>query len=69
MIAVFNNKKCVLTNISVTYGGDKFNTFAGTDGAPVQTDLSLSFQEIVLLDKTAFGADKDKAVGRPSSVT
>tara|TARA_B100001750_G_C15491016_1_gene591255 strand:- start:1118 stop:1957 length:840 start_codon:yes stop_codon:yes gene_type:complete len=62
-------QKCVLTNISVTYGGDKFNTFAGTDGAPVQTDLSLSFQEIVLLDKTAFGADKDEAVGRPSSVT
>ena len=41
--------KCALTNIGVTYGGDKFNVFDGTD-VPVQIELSLSFTELQLQD-------------------
>ena len=43
--------KCALTSVDVKYGGDRFNTFAGTD-APVQTNLTLSFKEIELITKT-----------------
>ena len=47
----FMNKigKCALTNIGVSYGGDKFNVFDGTD-VPVQIDLSLAFTELQLQD-------------------
>jgi len=41
---------CALTNISISYGGGKFSTFAGTH-APVQVDLTLSFQEMELLNR------------------
>ena len=41
---------CALTSVDVKYGGDRFNTFAGTD-APVQTNLTLSFKEIELVTK------------------
>ena len=41
--------KSALTNMSVTYGGDRFTTFE--DGNPVEVALSLSFKEIELLDK------------------
>ena len=41
--------KCALTNIGVSYGGDKFNVFDGTD-VPVQIDLSLAFTELQLQD-------------------
>jgi len=39
--------KCALTNVGVTYGGDKYSEF--TNNAPVQVDLTLSFKEIALL--------------------
>lgn len=47
----FLNKigKCALTSMGVTYGGDKFNVFDGTD-VPVQVDLSLAFTELQLQD-------------------
>ena len=53
----FMNKigKCALTNIGVTYGGDKFNVFDGTD-VPVQVDLSLAFTELQLQDSTSMAA-------------
>jgi len=41
---------CALTNISVTYGGSKFSTFAGSH-SPTQIDISLSFQELELLNR------------------
>ena len=44
--------KCVLTNLSVTYGGEKFNTFDGFD-APVQVDITLSFKELQLQDSSS----------------
>ena len=47
--------RCACTNVAVTYGGDRFNTFQGTD-APVQTNLSLSFKEIELVTKAEMQA-------------
>jgi len=38
-----------LTDVSVTYGGDMYSEFE--NGAPVQTDIQLSFREIALLSK------------------
>lgn len=43
---------CALTGLSVKYGGDRFQTFA-TDNSPVQTDISMSFKEVQLLDRNA----------------
>ena len=43
---------CVCTDVSISYGGDKFTTFAGTH-APTQVDLSLSFKELELLNRQA----------------
>ena len=51
---MFKYKQAALTNISVKYGGEKFNTFA-KDGRPVQTDISLDFQEMQLLSAVDFG--------------
>ena len=42
--------KCALTNIGIKYGGDRFQTFAAGH-APVQTDISLQFIELVLQTK------------------
>jgi hypothetical protein len=39
--------KCALRNIGIKYGGDRFQTFA-TGHAPIQTDISLEFIELVL---------------------
>lgn len=39
--------KCALTDVGVTYGGDRYSEF--TNSAPVQVDLTLSFKEIALL--------------------
>jgi hypothetical protein len=43
---------CALTGFNVKYGGDRFQTFAA-NSAPVQTDISMSFKEISLLNKAA----------------
>ena len=48
---------CALTNVGVTFGGDKFTTFDGTLGMPVQTDLTLSFKEMELIDRDHFVKD------------
>ena len=43
---------CALTGFNVKYGGDRFQTFSANN-APVQTDISMSFKEISLLNKAA----------------
>ena len=45
---------CVLTDMTVTYGGDRFKTFTphNTQGAPVvETSLNLSFKELELITR------------------
>ena len=46
--------KCYLKTMDVSYGGDKFVTYnADKEGAPPQkTTISLSFQEIEIMDRT-----------------
>ena len=39
--------KCALQNIGIKYGGDRFQTFA-KGHAPIQTDITLQFIELVL---------------------
>jgi len=41
--------KCALTSVGVTYGGAKYSEFE--NHAPVETNLSLSFKEVVLLSQ------------------
>ena len=41
---------CALTDITVSYGGDKFTTFSGNH-APVQVDIQLQFKEMELLNQ------------------
>ena len=45
--------KCYLKNMDVTYGGDKFVTYApDNNGAPPQkTSITLSFQELEIMDR------------------
>jgi len=42
---------CALTNIGITYGGDKFSTFDSRSHSPVQTDITLSFKEMELYNR------------------
>jgi hypothetical protein len=44
---------CVLKNMDVTYGGDRYKTFtANSEGAPpVETSISLQFEELELITK------------------
>ena len=42
---------CACTNVAVSYGGDRFQTFSGTD-SPVETNISLAFKEIELITRT-----------------
>ena len=48
---------CALTNIGITYGGDKFSTFDNDTHAPVQTDITLQFKEMELLNRQMLEAD------------
>ena len=41
---------CALTNLQVADGGDRFQTFAGTN-SPVRTDIQLQFTEIELITR------------------
>jgi len=41
---------CACTSVAVSYGGDRFNTFSGTD-SPIETSLTLSFKEIELITR------------------
>ena len=44
---------CVLENMNVTYGGDRYKTFEGRgDGAPpVETTITLNFKEMELITR------------------
>ena len=48
-----NISTCVLQDMSVSYGGDRYKTFdANNDGAPpVETSMSLNFQEMELITR------------------
>ena len=48
---------CALTNIGITYGGDKFTTFDETH-SPVQFDIALSFSELELLNRSSMQTEK-----------
>jgi len=40
---------CVLTNMDVKYGGDKYKTHA--DAVPVESSMTLSFKELDLITR------------------
>ena len=46
---------CALTGINAKYGGDRFQTFSGTN-SPVETNIALSFKEIELITRTEMEA-------------
>jgi hypothetical protein len=48
---LFKTKKCVLSGINIDYTPNGFATFA--DGAPVETRLQLTFQEVSIIDRAA----------------
>ena len=53
---LFKIGHCACTNVAVTYGGDKFTTFAETHG-PTEIQLQLSFKELELLNRQAVAAE------------
>ena len=50
-----NISTCVLENISVSYGGERYKTFSpapGGEGAqPVETSITLNFKELELITR------------------
>ena len=42
--------ECVLENMSVSYGGDRYKAYEG--GVPVVTNLTLNFKELDLITRT-----------------
>lgn len=50
---LFLIKPSALTDISVKYGGEKYNVFEPMN-MPVQTDITLSFKEMFILSRDAF---------------
>ena len=59
---------CALTNISVTYGGSKFSTFAGTH-SPTQVDITLNFQELELLNREMVNSEEFGGIDWPHATT
>jgi len=55
---------CALTSLSISYGGGKFSTFSGTH-APVQTDITLNFQEMELLNREMLQREYAGGTGWP----
>jgi|LakMenE01Jun11ns_1017448.scaffolds.fasta_scaffold9958683_20 hypothetical protein len=52
---LFRTKKCILKNLQVSYGGGKnFVTFKDSDGAPVEIELVMDFQETEILTQDDF---------------
>lgn len=50
-VFLFKTKKCVLSSINLDYTPNGFATFG--DGAPVETRMQLTFQEVSIIDRTA----------------
>jgi hypothetical protein len=48
---------CALTNVRVTYGSSDFTTFSGTNGAPSEINLDLTFSELETLSNNRIGQD------------
>jgi hypothetical protein len=48
---------CALTNVRVTYGSSDFTTFSGTNGAPSEINLELTFSELETLSNDRIGQD------------
>jgi hypothetical protein len=48
---------CALTNVRVTYGSSDFTTFSGTNGAPSEINLDLTFSELETLSNDRIGQD------------
>ena len=46
---LFKISSCALTDMKVAYGGADFVTFKGTEGAPAEISMSLTFTELELL--------------------
>ena len=57
---------CVCTDVSISYGGDKFTTFSDTH-APTQIDLSISFKELELLNRQAVANEMSEGSTWPGS--
>ena len=53
---LFKDGHCACTNVGVSYGGEKYTTFAATH-APVQIDLQLGFKELELLNRQAVAGE------------
>jgi hypothetical protein len=51
---LFGFKQAALKNVTVKYGGEKYNTFT-KGNRPTQTDIGLEFQEMQLLSQKDFG--------------
>ena len=52
---------CACTDVNITYGGEKFTTFAGSH-SPVQIDITLSFKELELLNRQAVANENNTGV-------
>ena len=52
---------CACTDVNITYGGEKFTTFAGSH-SPVQIDITLSFKELELLNRQAVANESGTGV-------
>ena len=52
---------CACTDVNVTYGGEKFTTFAGSH-SPIQIDITLSFKELELLNRQAVANESGTGV-------
>jgi len=52
---------CACTDVNVTYGGEKFTTFAGSH-SPIQIDITLSFKELELLNRQAVANERNTGV-------
>lgn len=48
---LFRISNCALTDMSVEYGGTDFTTFKGTEGAPSEIAMKLTFTELELLSR------------------
>ena len=46
---------CACTSVAVSYGGDRFQTFSGTN-SPVETNMALTFKEIELITRSEMEA-------------
>ena len=55
---LFKIKACACTSVTVKYGGEKYATFQTTD-KPIQTDISLAFKEMTMLQASDYPNKKE----------